>query len=193
MGYVDADRVTWSTVFLLAAAVVSLVWWVPQLLRVLRGDAVGVSADTWAMTVANLLLWGLWGATAGQWVAASVEWIQAVGSAAVVVKVGPTRRALWLAGMVAAVVGVAQAWPLAASVAAVGSAVAVRVPQLIGLLRARDRVHAVSGVAWLMSAASNVLWVGWGITGGHPTMIVGAGLSVLASSGIAIASRAGRG
>lgn len=176
-----------ETALLVVASSVSLVWWIPQLWRVFHRGSVGVSVETWTVSTANLFLWGLWALTAGQVAVAIVEWIQAAGSAAVVIKVGPTRRAAWFAGGVLVVVIVAQLWPTAASLAAVGSVAVVRVPQLVRLLRDRrsGTPTQVSRIAWGMSALSNILWLAWGVAGGHMTMIVGAALSVALSGAIA--------
>ena len=81
-----------------------------------------------------------------------------------------------------------QFWETAASVAAVVSVAIVRVPQLVVVLRNRiDRiVMQVSGLTWFLSGVSNLLWLGWGVAGHHITMVVGAGLSVVLSTLIAV-------
>ena len=177
-----------EVVLLVAASVVSLVWWVPQLVGVVRHGSVGVSSETWTIAAANLTLWGWWALVAGQPVVAAVEWVQAAGSIAVVTKIGVTRRAVVLTGTVVAVVLMTQVWAPAASVAAVGSVALVRAPQLVEAIqdRANGVATQVSRVTWLMSGVSNLLWLGWGVAGGHAAMIVGAGLSVVLSTAIAI-------
>lgn len=178
---------TVETLFLVAASAVGLVWWVPQLVRVLRSGGVGVSPQAWLLSSVNLLLWGGWALVAGQPVVVAVEWVQAAGSIAVVCCLGLTRRTLLVGAGVAVLLVVAHQSPTVASLAAVGSVLAVRVPQLASL---RSRApHSVSQLAWVMSAVSNVLWFGWGLTGGHTTMVVGAGVSVLASTAIVVAAR----
>lgn len=181
----------WELVFLITASVVSMVWWIPQVVRVSRYGTSGVSVETWTFAVVNLFLWGWWALVAGQLTVAVVEWIQAAGSAVVVAKVGVARRAIGLACVVALIMLSTQVWEVTASVAAVASVAVVRVPQLVVVLRNRSdkMIMQVSGLTWLMAGLSNLLWLGWGFAGGHTTMIVGAGLSVVLSLSIAAAVR----
>ena len=57
----------WEFVFLVAASLVSLVWWIPQLVKVSRRGATSVSAETWTFAAVNLFLWGWWALVAGRW------------------------------------------------------------------------------------------------------------------------------
>lgn len=176
--------------FLLALAVaVSLGWWLPQLVRVLRAGSTGVSSTTWAVGTANLLLWAWWAYTAGQEVVAAAELVQAIGSAFVLARVGFDRRTVLAAGTVAGVVLLCSPFPALAAVAAVASAAAVRLPQVFALLRTAG-AHAVSTSTWVISAVGNVCWAAWAVAAGEMTMLVGASLSVSLSLTVAyLASR----
>lgn len=125
-----ADAGYMPTLLLVTASALSLGWWLPQLIRILRRGSAGVSPTTWAIATANVTLWGFWALLAGQPWVVTVEWVQAAGSLLVVLTIGLTRSALIAAGCVAVVVLVAQPWPVVASVAAVASVLAVRGPQL---------------------------------------------------------------
>lgn len=155
------------------------------MVRVLRHGATGVSATTWAVSTANLMLWGWWALSAHQWVLASVEWFQAAGSLVVVLVVGLTRGAVVAAGVVAVVVAVSSLWGPMASVAAVGSVLAVRVPQIVTLARTKG-TSQVSALTWVVSGIGNAVWCAWGVVTNHPTMVVGAGISVVSSAVIAL-------
>lgn len=182
---------TAQTLLLLAASTVSLVWWIPQLVRVMGRSGVGVSVETWALSAANLAIWGLWALVTGHLVVVAVEWVQAAGSVAVVIRAGVTRRAVVVALAVGMVAVASYGWPLTASVAAVGSVIAVRLPQLWVVVRARDghAVAQVSALAWALSASSNLLWLAWALSGRVWTMVVGASLSVALSGAIAVMTR----
>jgi hypothetical protein len=117
-----------------------------------------------------------------------IEWVQAAGCFAVLYQIGLTRKTLLVGTGVAAIIGISHARPGVASVAAVGSVLLVRAPQL-WQLRHRVIAHQVSSTTWEISAGANLLWVGWGISGQHPTMIIGAGIAAITSGAIALAAR----
>jgi hypothetical protein len=182
-----------ATVFLIPAATLSLVWWVPQLVRVVRDGPAGVSAETWAISAANLVVWGIWALAAGQPVVVAAEWVPAAGSCAIVLAVGATRRSVWLAVAVTLVALASHFWAPAASMVALSGVIVVRAPQLVKL-RAGGTPgdHSVSTLTWATVIAGNIMWLGWGVTSGHPVMAAGAVLAIVISGAIVWAARPAR-
>ena len=178
-----------TTTLLICASALSVGWWLPQLLRTLRHGAAGVSAYTWTISTANLVLWGSWALLANQPAVVAVEWTQAAGSFAVLCVVGLTKRTAGVGLVVGTLVGVSHTFVALASLAAVGSVLLVRLPQLWRLHVRPSALHQVSATTWGISALANLLWVGWGISGHHPTMIIGAGIAAGTSLAIAVRAR----
>jgi hypothetical protein len=89
------------------------------------------------------------------------------------------------------VVALSGLWPPLASVAAVGSVLAVRAPQIVTLRRTRGESQ-VSVSTWALAGLGNAVWCAWGVVSAHPTMVVGAGISVVSSLTIAVMAH-GRG
>jgi uncharacterized protein with PQ loop repeat len=187
-------RGVWSDATFVAAAVLSVTWWIPQLVRSIRHGSAGVSAYTWAISTANFLLWASRSAIAGEAPVAAVELVQAAGSGAIVVCAGITRKVVLLAVAVAGLLAVTHVWdPLATYVAIIASFV-VRLPQLWSLLRERTGApNQVSGITWVMSTAANGCWVAWAVMNDHPYFATGSAIAMVMSIAIAAAARRTRG
>jgi hypothetical protein len=185
--------VVWSDAVFAAAALLSVTWWIPQLVRIARHGAAGVSSYTWAIAAANFLLWASRSALAGEPSVAVVELVQAAGATAIVVRAGVTRRVVTVAAVVAALLAVTHIVDPLATVVALGSSFVVRFPQLWSLLHRRgDEPNQVSATAWVISTAANALWVWWSVLNDHPYFAAGSVIAMGMSLAIAGASRRSR-
>jgi hypothetical protein len=184
----------WSDATFVAAAALSVTWWVPQLVRSFRRGSAGVSSYTWAISSANFLLWASRSAIAGEVPVAAVELVQAAGSGAIVARAGITRKVVVVAGAVAGLLAVTHVWDRLATYVAIGASFVVRLPQLWSLLREQTgRPNQVSGATWVMSTAANGCWVLWAVMNGHPYFGTGSAIAMVMSLAIAAAARHTRG
>jgi uncharacterized protein with PQ loop repeat len=174
----------------LAAAGLTLVAGMPQLWRMLRTSAAGVSAATWATLAGVGALWTVWSLAAGVWPMVVSEGCFTVCSALIAVRCTSRGRATALG--VSTLGGLCAVWwlggPAALGVGAVAGSVACRIPQLRAAWREPD-VAGVSAGSWLLLLGSNVLWAWAGIVRHDPVLVAGGVLSAVVSVVVVVLAR----
>lgn len=159
-----------------AAWLASTVWAVPQLVRVLRTRSVaGVSAVSQVLALAGTAGFGAYGLLTGSLALVASRPLTLVSSTMVlwlVVRADPSRRgpvlvagAVAAAGMVSVVVSPEwlAAWCSVLVVLPV-------VPQALEVRRSDD-VAGVSVATWVLAAATDALWAGYGLVDGRPGLV----------------------
>lgn len=139
---------------------------VPQIVRTFRNRALpGVSAMSWALTALSCLTWLLYGVRADEVPQVPGNILIVTGAAIIVLAVpsavGPAVRAVGLGGIAALLVGLATVLPPSAiGFIAFGIGLISAVPQIIrSLTRSSEQSSAVSVLAWVLRAASQVAWL----------------------------------
>lgn len=156
------------------AANIAFVW--PQAIKILRrGELAGVSPGTWTISVVLFFVWSAFAVATSYW-ALLVANASCLIAASIIMVAGtragwPVRyAALGLAGV--AVAGVAGVFaPLVLAVVMTGAGVALRVPQLLMLLKSPS-LEGVSGTTWLLGAATAACWLVVSINKGAVAVII---------------------
>jgi len=164
----------WAFTVAAVAANTVFVW--PQAWRLFRDrSAAGVSPGTWTISVVLFSVWSAYAASIGFWalLGANVSCLVA----AVLVMYAGTRSgwSRWWAALGAAGVTLAAAAgflaPVLLAVVMTGAGVALRIPQLLLLVRSKS-VAGVSATTWLLSGATAACWLVVSASRGATAVIV---------------------
>ncbi|HEX3337444.1 MAG TPA: PQ-loop domain-containing transporter [Jatrophihabitans sp.] len=167
---------------------------VPQITRTFRDRALpGVSAMSWALTALGCMTWLLYGVRAGE-IPQIPGNVLIVSGAVVLVLAVPSAtsvpvRAVRLGGPALVLIGVATVLPpIAIGFLAFGIGLFSALPQTVrSLRRQRASTSAVSVLAWLLRAASQLSWLGYAILV-HDLPVMIATTVVLSSALVVVAS-----
>jgi uncharacterized protein with PQ loop repeat len=156
------------------AANIAFVW--PQAVRLLRsGDLAGVSPGTWTISIVLFSVWSAFAISTEYW-ALLVANASCLAAATLIMAAG-TRSGWPARWAVLGVVGVGSAAlagvfaPVVLAVVMTGAGVALRIPQLLMLLRTSS-VEGVSATTWLLGAATAACWLIVSLSKGATAVVI---------------------